>query len=92
MKLFLAKKWEDRIKFLHRVGASSKTRLQNDLVVLLDTNCRVPVPDSIGLGWGLGFAFLMSSPDKNISHKRKLLQNEHNDTLGQCQFPPADFA
>ena len=35
---------EDRMKFLHRLGASSKTRLQNDLMVLSDTDCKAPPP------------------------------------------------
>lgn len=81
MKSFLEKEQEDRIKFLHRVGVSSKTRLHNDLVVLLDTGCRAPVPESIDLGWGLEFVFLTSSPDKKIIHQRKLFKNVYNKTL-----------
>ena len=71
MKSFLEKEQEDRIKFVHRVGASSKTRLHNDLV-LLDTGCRAPVPESIDLGWGLEFED--NSPEEAT-------KNVHNKTL-----------
>ena len=35
-----------------------EARLQNDQVVLWDTDYRAPVPDSIGLEWGWEFLTL----------------------------------
>lgn len=60
---------EDRIKFLPRRGTSSEISLQDDLMVLSDTDHRAP--DSVGLGWGLQFAFLRSSPNRKTVQKGK---------------------
>lgn len=60
---------EDRINVPPRLGASSKTRLRDDLMVLSDTDYRAP--DSVGLGWGPDFGFLGSSPNRKTLQKKK---------------------